>query len=111
MKRLCDILKEHFFTKDKTMEDSIQSTIPDLVPQLSKEEQSRQYEQNRSWFDSHYNDLFDQYKGKFVAVSNERVIACERDGEKIMSVVERMNLGKRVIIAYFDPVDRFYSFT
>ena len=113
MKRLGDIIKEHFFTKGKSISDSIQNKA-DTVPQLSEEERFRQYEKDRSWFDSHYNDLFHQYQGKFIAVSNEQVIASERDGEKIMDVVERMNLGRmgrRAIIMYFDPVDRFYSFT
>src|SRR3989338_5358720 len=109
MKRLGDIIKEHFFNEDKKSEGSIQKIAnrTDIVPKLSEEEKSRQYQRDRDWLDSHYNDLFHQYQGKFIAVSNEQVIASERDGEKMMDVVERMDLGRmgrKVIIMYFDPV-------
>ena len=107
MKRLVDIIKEHFWKKDKTIEASLQKDIPNTIPEWSEEDV---FEQNRDWVSSHYGELLSQYKNRYIAVAQGKVIAYGRDPEKVLKIVEERPNQREVIFMYMDPIDRFYAF-
>lgn len=54
-----------------------------------------EFERNQKWFIDNFEDILKKYRGKFVAVWNQRVIDAEEDLEKLSKTVKEKTKGAR----------------
>jgi NurA-like 5'-3' nuclease len=50
-------------------------------------EKIKKFNENLKWFQSHYEELTDQYKGEYVAINNNQIIDHDKD---VHILVERL---------------------
>jgi len=60
-----------------------------------------EFERNQKWFIDNFSGILKEYRGKFVAVWNQRVIEADADLERLSrSVKEKTRSAKGVYVRY-----------
>ncbi len=64
------------------------------------------HEKNEEWFSAHLKELEPKYRGKFLAIKDQKVIAAEENLEKLLATLKEKGIDlDLVFIASIPPKD------
>jgi len=70
----------------------------------------QQSSRNMQWLADHYDDLKQQFDGKWIAVSDGRVFASDENLERVKDAVTRYKTPETVVVEYMtaQPIAMFF---
>ena len=56
-----------------------------------------EFEKDLEWIEKNYKEIYKKYKGKWIAVKNEKIVACNKDFEKLWEKLKEIKCEDALI--------------